>query len=254
LEINKIYLMDVIDFLNKLDDGSVDLAVIDPPYNQNIGEWDRFRDDKDYFDFTFKWIELLLAKLKKTGSFYIFNNPLNSVIISNYLLQKGYVFKNWIIWNKKDGFHPTKSRFVNNQEVILFYTKSDNYTFNYEDVRIPYESKERMKHAENKGILKNGKRWYPNPKGKLCPDVWDFSSNRHKDKINGKVIKSLHPTPKPEDMIARIIKASSNVGDLILDLFSGTGTTSFVSKINGRNFVGCENNKDYFDYICERLR
>jgi hypothetical protein len=59
---------------------------------------------------------------------------------------------------------------------------------------------------KKKGIIKKGKRWFPNPKGKLCPDVWPFSSQRHKEKINGKVQKLQHITPKPLDMIERIIK------------------------------------------------
>jgi site-specific DNA-methyltransferase (adenine-specific) len=82
----------------------------------------------------------------------------------------------------------TKKKYVNAQEAILFFTKSDEYVFNVDDIRVPYDSTERIEHAKRKGIIKNGKRWYPNPKGKLCTDVWHFSSERHKNKVNGKVI------------------------------------------------------------------
>lgn len=253
LDMNKIYLMDVFKFLDKLDDKTIDLAVIDPPYNQSIDTWDTFKTEKDFFDFTFKWIDKVIDKLKDEGSLYIYNNAYNSAFILSYLVQKGLKYQNWIVWYKKDGFSPARTRFVNNQEVILFFTKSDKYVFNSEDVRIPYLSTDRINAAMQKGILKNGKRWFPNKNGRLCPDVWEFSSVRHRKKENGKTVKTFHPTPKPVDMIERIIKASSNEGDLVLDLFSGSGTTAIAAKNLKRNFIGCENQKDYHDYILDRL-
>jgi site-specific DNA-methyltransferase (adenine-specific) len=113
----------------------------------------------------------------------------------------------------------------------------DKYTFNYDDVREPYESHERMATAKSKGILKNGKRWFPNENGRLCSDVWHFTSERHKNKINGKVVKMDHVTPKPKDMIERIILASSNVDDIIMDPFVGMGTTAIVAKKLNRNYI-----------------
>ena len=101
--------------------------------------------------------------------------------------------------------------------------------------------------ARKNGILKNGKRWYPNAKGKLCPDVWEIASQRHKQKIKGKTQKLSHPTIKPREMIERMIKASSKKGDIVLDLFSGSGMTSLVARDLGRHFIGCESNKDYVD-------
>lgn len=253
MKINDVYNQDVFDFLSEIEDSSIDLAIIDPPYNQKIDQWDSFPDEKSYFDFTFKWIDKMLPKMKETGSFYIFNNPYNAAIILNYLKDKNVCFRNWIVWHKKDGFNPSKKKYVSNQEVILFYTLGNTYTFNYDDIRIEYESKSRIKHAMTKGILKNGKRWYPNEKGKLCTDVWDFSSERHKTKLNGKIVKNFHPTPKPLDLIERIVKASSSKNDLVLDLFSGSGTTSVVSKINQRNYIGCEKDSQYWKLLNERL-
>lgn len=254
LKINNIYQSDVFDFLNKLDDNSIDLAIIDPPYNIKIDSWDEFLNFDTYMKFTKKWIDLTLKKLKQNSSLYMFNNSFNSAIIVNYLTSKDIDFKNWIIWYKKDGFGPSKRKYVNNQETILYYTKGKNYTFNADDIRVPYSSRDRINAAKKKGILKNGKRWYPNSKGKLCSDVWEISSNRHKNKINGKLVKSIHPTPKPEDLIERIVKASSNKGDVILDLFSGTGTTSYIAKKFDRDFVGCEINQEYIVFINDRLK
>ena len=254
MEVNRIYNEDVFKFLAKLKDNSVDLAIVDPPYNIKIDKWDTFNSEKDYLEFTFKWIDLLLPKLKTSGSFYLFNNNYNSALILNYLRNKDVVFQNWIVWYKKDGLGPTKKKFVNNQETILFYSMSNQHTFNADLVRVPYDSTSRIKAANKKGILKNGKRWYPNENGKLCPDVWEITSDRHKKKVNGKIVKSIHPTPKPEDMIERMILASSKENDLVLDLFSGTGTTAYIAKKNRRNFIGCEINNDYMIIINERLK
>jgi site-specific DNA-methyltransferase (adenine-specific) len=143
-----------------------------------------------------------------------------------------------------------KTKYNNNQETILFYTMSKDYYFDYESIRIPYVSTERMLAASKKGILKNGKRWFPNPNGKLCPDVWEIVSERHKQKENGRVKKLNHPTPKPKEMINRMIIASSKPGDIILDLFSGSGTTSLCAKALNRNYIGCELN-DYLDSSLE---
>ena len=104
------------------------------------------------------------------------------------------------------------------------------------------------------GISKNGKRWYPNKNGKLCTDVWEIPSERHSRKINGKVVKLEHPTIKPEKMIERIIKASTNENDLVLDLFSGSGTTSYVAKKQNRNFIAIEKSKKYCNLINERFK
>jgi site-specific DNA-methyltransferase (adenine-specific) len=133
----------------------------------------------------------------------------------------------------------------------LFSTVSDNYTFNHDEVRIPYLSLERLKYPQ--GILKNGNRWIPNPSGRLCTDVWEISSDRHQTKVEGKIQKSIHPSPKPEDMIEKMIKASSKEGEVVLDLFSGTGTTSVVAKRLKRNFIGCEVNDLYYEHAVARI-
>lgn len=253
MKLNNIYLADVFDFLECLPDNSIDLAIIDPPYNQNIAAWDSFPSEKDYFEFTYAWIDNVIPKLREKASIYLFNNAYNSAFILSYLINKQLIFKNWITWYKKDGFSPSRRKYVNNHEIILFLTKTDEYTFNYDDIRVPYLSVDRMKSAVQKGILKNGKRWYPNEKGRLCPDVWEFSSVRHTSKVNGKIVKTSHPTPKPEKMIERMVLASSNEGDTVLDLFSGSGMTSYVSKLHKRNFVGCENDNQYHTLIQDIL-
>lgn len=253
LAINQIYCYDYRDFLAQVDDLSIDLAIIDPPYNLKVAEWDTFPSFNHFLDFTYDWIDKLLPKLKNTASLYIFNTPFNSAYILQYLVSQGYFFRNWITWDKRDGFAASKKKYNNAQETILFFTKSEIYTFNAEAIRIPYDSQERIKYAMQKGILKNGKRWFPNPNGKLCTDVWHISSERHKQKHNGKTIKMPHATPKPLEMIQRIVKASSNEGDLILDCFSGLGTTAIAAFSLRRNFICADKNSQYVQFAQEYL-
>lgn len=243
--------MDCIDFLGGLSDNCADLAVIDPPYNLGVAAWDCFGSHRDFMRFTCNWIDALVPKLKPTASLYVFNTPFNSAFILEHLLNRGMLFQNWITWDKRDGLSYTKTRYARGQETILFFTKSEQYTFNTDQIRVPYESTSRIQHARKRGILKNGKRWFPDPRGRLCGEVWHFSSQRHKNKINGKVVKMPHSTIKPEDMLERIVKASSNKADLVLDCFVGSGTTPAVCKKLERNFVGCDN-LDMFVTVARR--
>ena len=254
LKINNIYNMDVFEFLKKVPDEFADLVVIDPPYNLNKGDWDSFKNEKEFQSFTYNYLKLCIPKIKNGGSLYIFNTAYNSSFILKYLLDLDMTYKNWIVWYKKDGFSACKNKYINNQESILYFTKGKRATFNYDEIREPYSSKDRIQAAEKTGIIKNGKRWFPNRNGKLCSDVWEFTSVRLLNKKNGKTIKQDHPTPKPELMLERMIKASSNENDLIMDLFSGTGTTSAVAKRLKRNFIGCEKDKKYCELIKRRLR
>ncbi len=246
--------MDCFEFLEKIDNGIIDLAVLDPPYNMNKADWDTFESQKVFFDFTYKWIDAVIPKLKDTGSIYIFNTPFNSAYILQYLVNRGLIFRNWITWDKRDGFSTTTKKYVTGQETILFFTKSEEHTFNYDQIRVPYESEDRINHAKIKGILKNGERWYPNPNGRLCGDVWHITSERLKNKVNGRTPKLQHPTSKPLELIERIINASSNEGDLVLDCFMGSGTTAIACKETGRNFIGCDKNKSYVNLARKALR
>jgi len=254
LNLNKIYNLDCFDFLSQVADNSVSLAVIDPPYNMSKADWDTFESQEEFLSFTFKWIDSLLPKLKTNGSLYIFNTPFNSAFILQYLISKKMIFQNWITWDKRDGLGYSKRKYSNGQETILFFTKSDKHIFNYNDIRIPYESTDRIQHASKKGILKNGKRWFPNPQGKFCGDVWHITSERHKRKINGKVQKMGHITPKPLDLVERIIKASSKEGDLVLDCFVGSGTTAVAAKKLGRNFLCSDKDKNYVKLAKKNLK
>lgn len=253
IKINKIYNLDCFKFLEKVDDNSVSLAVIDPPYNMHKADWDTFKSQKDFLKFTYEWIDALLPKLKENGSLYIFNTPFNSAFILQHLISKKMYFQNWITWDKRDGLGSAKRKYSNGQETVLFFTKSNNHIFNFNEIRVPYQSTERIEHASRKGILKNGKRWFPNPEGRYCGEVWHISSERHKRKVNGKIQKMEHLTPKPVELIERIIKASSQKGDLVLDCFVGSGTTAVVAKKLGRNFICSDNDKKFVELSIKNL-
>lgn len=251
---NEVHCMDCFEFLERIDGGAVDLAVVDPPYNMRKDHWDRFKSESDFFEFTYAWIDVMLPKLKDHASLYIFNTPYNAAFILRHLVERGLIFQNWITWDKRDGMGGARRRFSNGQETILFFTKGKNHTFNYNDVRVPYESTDRIRHARVKGILKNGKRWFPNPDGRLCGEVWHITSERHKNKKNGKVQRMAHITPKPMEIIARIITASSNENDFVLDCFVGSGTTAVVAKRLKRNFFCCDREKSYVATAKKKLK
>ena len=251
--LNKIARADCMDFLAQTADDSVDLAVLDPPYGMGKGEWDSFRSHAEFMRFTRNWIGALLPKIRDGGAVYIFNTPYNCAFILSHLAECGMTFQNWITWDKRDGVASAKRRFVPNQEALLFFTKGRARVFNADAVRLPYDSPGRIAHASRMGIPKNGKRWFPNPGGKLCGDVWRITSERHKRKVNGKTRTLGHCTVKPLEMIERIIKASSNPGDVVLDCFVGSGTTALAARGLGRNFLCCDSSPAYAKMAAERL-
>lgn len=250
---NKIIKGDIFTTLFKLDDHSFDLVVADPPYNISIAKWDEFKTKEKYFEFMKNWIKIVYKKMKNDSSIFLYNNEYNSALLIPILEEVGFEFKNWITWVKRDGMASAKRRFVNSQEVILFFTKG-NPKFNYNDIREPYLNEERIKHAFEKGILKNGKRWFPNPNGRLKTNVWEDTSHRQVNKINGKNKKASHPTIKPLSQLEMIIKSASDENDLILDIFSGSGTTSVACKNLNRNSIALERDSKYINLIKERLK
>lgn len=253
--LNKVYNLDYEKLLNIIPNNSIDLICVDPPYNLKKAEWDTFSSEDEFRDFTFKWIKQAGLKLRPGGGFYIFNTPRNSAYILGYLERLGFIFQNWITWNKKDGFVSTKKKFLPEQETIIYVVKPGGKpVFNCDDIRIPYESTSRIEAAKTKGILKNGKRWFPNERGRLCPDVWQIPSERHTNKENGKIKAASHPTVKPVALMQRIVVASSNRGDVVLDIFAGSGSTLVAAKMSGRKFIGCDADPKFVKIAKARLK
>ena len=230
----KIINGEAIEELKKIKSNSIDLIVADPPYNlnKNYGNKSDSKSFDDYIDFTQQWIKEATRVLKPTGTIYVF---MGFRFIS-YLYQvmekdNNLLFNNWICWyytqgiGKKKGFSPR-------HDDILMFTKSPKYKFNLDAIRIPqkyYRSVNNMRGA-NPG------------------DVWEFS-HIHYCQDN----RQNHPTQKPEGLIERMVLASSDEGDKVLDPFSGSGTTLRVCQQLNRNAIGVELNEEYVEMTKERL-
>jgi site-specific DNA-methyltransferase (adenine-specific) len=248
-QMKKVYAMDCRDFLTtEVKQNSVDLIVIDPPYNMRKADWDTFSSLDTFLDFSKEYLSLCIQTLKTTGSLYIFNTPYNCAYLIPILDGLGMKYRSWITWHKADGPGNSITKWKLSQECLLFYTKSDSYTFNADEVRVPYASG-----REHSGVIKNGKRWFPNPKGALCGDVWHFTSERHLNKVNGKTQKNEHLASKPLALIERVIKASSNEGDLVMDCFVGSGTTAIAAKALGRDYIVNDFDNVYAQMTIDKL-
>jgi len=212
----------------------VDLIVADPPYNlgKEYGNGSDSLERMDYLDFTKTWLTQAVRVLKPNGSIYVFMGF--RFIAHLYLLLEEHFhlrFNSWICWNYTQGMG-RKRGFSPRHDDILFFTKGDKYTFNLDQVRVP----QKFFRTRN------------NMRGANPGDVWEFS-HVHYCQSN----RTLHPTQKPEGLIERIILASSNPNDLVVDPFAGSGTTLRVCQQVGRRTIGIELSSDYVRLIHDRL-
>ncbi|MGB0880018.1 MAG: adenine-specific DNA-methyltransferase [Polaribacter sp.] len=236
---HKIYQGDVIEVLqNKIEDNSIDLIFVDPPYNIGKdfnGLKDKWKNDDDYLKWSYQWIDLCLKKLKHTGSFYIMTSTQFMPYFDLYLRNKINILSR-IIWSYDSSGVQAKNFFGSMYEPILFCVKDKNkYTFNSSEIEV-----EAKTGAKRKLIDYRKKPPQPYNTKKVPGNVWDFSRVRYR--MNE---YENHPTQKPITLLERIIKASSNEGDIVLDPFSGTFTTSYVAKSLHRKSIGIEINKEY---------
>lgn len=236
----------VLDFLPKK---SVDLLFVDPPYNltRNFnGNTFYIKSIEDYENYTRKWVNKIFPLLKETASIYVCCDWKTSLIIEK-VLNELFFIRNRITWKRNKGRGSSKN-YKNDMEDIWFSTVSKNYTFNIEDIKV--RKKVITKYRDKNG---NPKDWeetkndcyrYTYPSN-IWEDItipfWNMFENTE------------HPTQKPEKLLAKIILASSNKGDLILDPFLGSGTTSVVAKKLQRNYIGIESNEEYCILTEKRL-
>ncbi|MBU1131976.1 site-specific DNA-methyltransferase [Patescibacteria group bacterium] len=245
---NKIYFGDSIVEIKKLPTDSVDLIVTDPPYTirRNFGSGTISTNEKKFADWCERWISDCARILKQNGSIYICINWEASSIIES-ILKKHFIIQNRITW-KRDKGRGAKKNWKNNLEDIWFATKSDDYTFNLNSVKIkktviaPYVDKSGK---PKDWIEKNGEKFrYTHPSNiwtDLVVPFWSMPENTE------------HPTQKPEKLIERIILASSNENDLVFDPFMGSGTTAVVAKKLKRNYLGFEIEKKFYILAQKRL-
>lgn len=254
MKTNSIYQGDCIKVLKEQVDGeSISLIFADPPYNlsgnglswkgnKTGGDWYMVNEEWDkmsapeYIQFTRKWIGACVRVLKDNGSIYIsctFHN-LAEVIIT--LKQLGLEIKNVITWQKTNAMpNMTKRMFTHSTEFIVWAVKGKNWVFNYEDL------KKINPDRQIDGTLKQMR------------DVWQLPLVQGKERLHGKDGRALHPTQKPEELLRRIIIASSNKGDIVLDPFLGSGTTAVVAKRLGRKWVGIDSSEKYVILAKKRI-
>lgn len=248
---NAMFGMDVEQFLDSLPEEPIfDLVVTSPPYN--IGkEYEKKLSIKEYEEWQERIIQKIYVRLKDTGSLcwqvgsFVENNevlPLD-FLFAPIFFKIGMHLRNRIIWHFGHGLH-NKRRFSGRYETILWYTKSDNYTFNLDPVRIPskYPGKRHSK-GPNKGELSG------NPLGKNPEDVWEVPNVK-----SNHVEKTLHPCQFPVGLIERLVLSLTNEGDLVFDPFAGAGSAGVAAIVHGRYFWGCECVDDYIDIAKERLK
>jgi len=244
-KINTIYNQDFLEGINSIPDNSLDLVVADPPYGLGK-DYGNDSDKLEYAQFikwTQDWIDLLIPKIKQTGSFYIFATWRYSPEIFVYLKSKMTMI-NEIIWDRKvPSMGGSTRRFSSVHDTIGLFVKSKDYYFDIDSVRIAYD--EETKKARSRSIF-IGKKWLEvgyNPK-----DLWAVSRLH---RIHSE--REDHPTQKPIEIIERMIKASCPEGGLVLDPFAGSGTTVAACMLNNRNYIAYEINPDYYAIIQNRI-
>lgn len=239
---------DTFSVLKKIKDSSIDLLIVDPPYNLNKNfHGERFKKSSltEYQEYTEKWITAVKPKLKQTASVYVCCDWESAMVIGNVLL-KHFIIRNRITWGREKGRGAT-ANWKNSLEDIFYCTVSDEFTFNLEAVK---QRKKVIAPYKEKGVPKD---WTETKDGKFrdtCPsNFWDDISIPYWSMAEN----TAHPTQKPEKLIAKLILASSNESDVILDPFLGSGTTSVVCKKLGRKYIGIEQNPLYCAWAEKRL-
>jgi DNA modification methylase len=233
-----LYNADCIEVLKTLKPNSIDLIFADPPYflsnggksihsgkivSVNKGEWDEKSKYDNHLQFTKEWMQQSFRILKYGGSIWISGTIHNIFDVKNYLDEIGFKIINIVVWHKSDPpplIYKNKLKF--SYELIIWAKKAAKHTFNYQ--------------------------YMFDIEGEEMQDVWTIPAVQMHEKKFG-----YHPTQKPEALLERIIKACSNVGDTVLDPFSGSGTTCYVAKKLNRKYIGIEREKEYFNISKRRI-
>ena len=229
-----IVLGDCTKELKKIESNTVDVIIADPPYNvgKDYGNKSDKQDFDEYIAFTKEWLTECHRILKKNGTIYIFIG-FRYISYLYQILEKDLKmnFVNWISWHYTQGIGKTKG-FSPRHDDILMFSKSASYKFNLDEIRVPQKFYRKVN----------------NMRGANPGDVWEVSHIHYCQKN-----RQEHPTQKPEALVERMVLASSSEGDMVVDPFSGSGTTLRVCQQLNRNAVGIEINPEYVEQTKERL-
>lgn len=226
---------DAIEEMQKLPDGCVRLVVTDPPYNLNKdygNNKDKLAFD-DYLDFSYQWLKEAKRILADDGTIYVFMGMRYISYIYKILEQDlGMAFNSWITWFYTQGIGKTKGFSPRHDDILMFTKDPKIFVFNLDNIRVPQKYY----------------RTVNNMRGANPGNVWSFSHMHYCNRN-----RQQHPTQKPEALYERMILASSNAGDTVLDPFAGSGTALRVCQQTGRNGIGIDINPDYVAMTEERL-
>lgn len=249
----ELWLGDCIAWMKGLKSESVDLVFADPPYNIKKADWDDFESQHAYVEWSMLWIQEAARILKPEGTLYICGF---SEILADLKAPAMKHFKGcrWLVWHYKNKAN-LGSDWGRSHESILHLRKGKKHTFNVDDLRIPY-SEHTLKYpahpqAETSqyGKGKASKHvWHPHPDGAKPKDVLEIPTT-----CNGMHEKTPHTTQKPEELLRKVVFASSNPGDLIVDPFSGSGTTAVCAEQLKRRWMACDMIAEHLDWSVQRL-
>lgn len=230
----------------EIPDASIDLIFVDPPYNIGkdfAGFHDKWASDEEYLEWTYQWIDQCIRVLKPSGTMYLMTSTQAMPYLDIYI--RGHMtILSRIIWSYDSSGVQAKSYYGSLYEPILHCVKNPkDYCFNADDILV-----EAKTGAKRKLIDYRGDKPKPYNTEKVPGNVWEFSRVRYRMPEYEK-----HPSQKPEALLKRIILASSNKGDVVLDPFSGTFTTSSVAKALGRSSISIELQEEYLKIGLRRI-
>lgn len=242
--INRIIQGDCLKVLCEIPENSVDVTFADPPFNlkKKYNSTKDKLDLQEYLNWCELWINEMVRITKPTGSIFLHNIP-KWLTYYTAILNKSVFFRHWISWDAPTS--PMGKSLQPSHYGILFYAKELVQNKFYE-IRYPH------KRCRKCGYLQKdygGKKWMLHPFGPLLSDVW---TDIHRVKHNK--YRDDHPCQLPVHLLERIILMSSDEGDIILDPFSGTGTTALAAKRLGRNYIGIELDQEYVQISENKLK
>jgi len=244
-----LYHGNALDILSKIPENSVDLVFADPPYNLsnggftvhagrmvsvNKGDWDKSKGFKDDYDFHYKWLEACRRVLKPHGTLWV-SGTYHSIYQCGHALQAlGYHILNDVAWFKPNASPNLSCRYFTASHETLIWARKEK----------------KAKHTFNYGLMKSGRWPEDNLKkpGLQMRSVWSMGTPKPVEKKFGK-----HPTQKPEDLLKRIVLASTNKGDVVIDPFTGSSTTGIVAHRYSRKFIGIDMEPKYLDLSIKRF-
>ena len=253
MKTNRVFKNDMLAALRRLESKSAQLIIADPPYFQVLGRrWDRqWRTEEDYLEWSLAWLTEAMRVLRADGLLYCFGQLGKREHIFLHLLSEAtrrWQFHDLITWDRAVGYNVRRDSFTPATEMILVLRKSARPKFNKSAVREPYDAKTIQEYLRDPRYKNRATREQHLAAGKFATNLWRIPSLKGNNSE-----KCGHPTQKPEKLIERIVLSSSDVGDLVLDPFLGSGTTAVVAERHGRRWLGIEQSATYVRMAKKRL-